>query len=273
MNINVENVLPCRDNQGMALQSQLPPAEQLRIIRQRCGLSMAEMAKLLDFKGSSSYQRYEDPTIYPDVLPLKFAQKLLASVLGKGEPPLSRSDIMALAGLTADDAQGFSLNHSDASSVGELSSPTQMPAPALPGSAQTFEMLPLFDIRVSAGPGALVEHDGQPTGYLPFDAAWLRSISQAPVNKLALLRVSGDSMWDTLHDGDQILVDLSARRPSQDAIYVLRHDDALLVKRLQVRFDVQKIEVISDNPKYKAYLASPDDIRVVGRVVWMGRQV
>lgn len=272
MIINVENVQPCRDNQGMALQSKLPPAEQLRIIRQRCGLSMAEMAKLLDFKGSSSYQRYEDPTIYPDVLPLKFAQKLLASVLGKGEPPVSKLDIMALAGLTTDDVPGSLAALNDRKDVDERDIPNNNPRPTAPNS-QTFEMLPLFDIRVSAGPGALIEHDGEPSGYLPFDAAWLRSISQAPIKKLALLRVSGDSMWDTLHDGDQILVDLSAKKPSQDAIYVLRHDDALLVKRLQVRFDVQKIEVISDNPKYRAYLASPDDIRVVGRVVWMGRQV
>lgn len=248
----------------MVFRSELPPAEKLRAIRQRCGFSMAELAKLLDFKGSSSYQRYEDVAVYPGELPLKLVQKLLPIVEGRGTPPVTKSDVLALAGLP----EAFPVDEAH----GHVPSPDEtLGTPEAP--VDSFQMIPLFDVRVSAGPGALVETDGQPVGHVPFDPAWLKSITYAPPQKLALVRISGDSMWETLHDGDQALVDLTVRKPSRDGIYVLRHEEDVLVKRLQVRFDVQKIEVISDNPKYKSYLASPEDVKVVGRVIWIGRQV
>lgn len=51
-----------------------PVTETLKALRERAGLSMAEMAKLLGYKGASSYQRYEDSETYnegyllPDLL-------------------------------------------------------------------------------------------------------------------------------------------------------------------------------------------------------------
>ncbi|WP_142847252.1 helix-turn-helix transcriptional regulator [Telmatospirillum sp. J64-1] len=136
-----------------------------------------------------------------------------------------------------------------------------------------YAFLPRFDIRASAGPGALVEDDGQPLGFQPFEYQWLRGVTTAPITKLALIRVSGDSMWETLHDGDHVLVDRTKTTPSRDGIYVLRYGDELLVKRIMVRLEGGSIDVISDNPRYPSQTVSPTSLSILGRVVWVGRQV
>jgi hypothetical protein len=76
--------------------STLPIAERLRAIRNRTGMGMDRFAKLIGLPGGSSLQRYEDPTIARTHLPVDLVQKLL-KVVGIGEPPITRHEIMALA--------------------------------------------------------------------------------------------------------------------------------------------------------------------------------
>jgi len=69
---------------------------KLKDLRTRAGLTMKEMAKLLGYKGASSYQAYET-TYKRDTLPLPLAQKLLPLV-GQGKPPITSRDIYELVG-------------------------------------------------------------------------------------------------------------------------------------------------------------------------------
>ena len=70
----------------------------------------------------------------------------------------------------------------------------------------------------------------------------------------------------TLRDGDEILVDRTPR-PRRDGIHVVRAGDALLVKRLDTgRPGV--IALVSDNPAYRTIELAPDEVEVIGRVVW-----
>src|SRR3546814_2525614 len=67
------------------------------------------------------------------------------------------------------------------------------------------------------------------SSYLP---KWLRGLGADP-RALSIIRVAGDSMAPTLIDGDDILVDGGdAAGRLRDGIYVLRMDDALMVKRI-----------------------------------------
>jgi phage repressor protein C with HTH and peptisase S24 domain len=129
-------------------------------------------------------------------------------------------------------------------------------------------------IAVSAGPGSLVvEELGKP--YLAFDERWLRSLTPTPPAKLSIVRVEGDSMSPTLNSGDDILVDLGdGAERLRDGIYVLRADDALVVKRIAIHPVGRRVTVQSDNPAYPDW---PDcgigEINCVGRVIWAGRRV
>ncbi len=89
-----------------------------------------------------------------------------------------------------------------------------------------------------------------------------------------MIRVDGDSMTPTLSDGDDILVDREdGAGRLRDGIYVLRIEDALVVKRLAVG-PGGRLSVRSDNDAYPGWPdVEPDSIDVVGRVVWVGRRI
>lgn len=73
-------------------------------------------------------------------------------------------------------------------------------------------------------------------------------------------------MQNTLRDGDEILVD-RAPSPLRDGIHVVRSGDALMVKRLDLaRPGV--LALVSDNPAYRTIELAPDEVQVIGRVVW-----
>ena len=129
-------------------------------------------------------------------------------------------------------------------------------------------------VRVSAGPGAVVTEElGKPC--FAFDERWLKALTPSQPAKLSIVRVEGDSMAPTLNAGDDILVDLgdSAER-LRDGIYVLRIDDAVVVKRLALNPTGRRVTVQSDNPAYPDW---PDcslaDLKPIGRVIWAGRRV
>ena len=129
-------------------------------------------------------------------------------------------------------------------------------------------------VRASAGPGA-IPNDERTKAYFAFDERWLRKLTGAVANDLTLIRVEGDSMSPTLADGDDILIDRSdAGERLRDGIYVLRIEDALMVKRLALHPITHRVTVQSDNPAYSDW---PDcrieDIHCIGRVIWAGRRV
>jgi phage repressor protein C with HTH and peptisase S24 domain len=129
-------------------------------------------------------------------------------------------------------------------------------------------------VAVSAGPGAIVTQElGKP--YFAFDEGWLKALTPSSPSNLSIVRVEGDSMAPTLNAGDDILVDLGdAGNGLRDGIYVLRIDDALVVKRIALNPIGRRLTVQSDNPAYPDWPdCSLDEIKPIGRVIWSGRRI
>jgi transcriptional regulator with XRE-family HTH domain len=76
----------------------VPIATRLKELRERAGLSMAEMARLLGLKGASSYQRYEDPSTFKRKYLPREKVDLLIQLVGRGSPPITIVEIETLAG-------------------------------------------------------------------------------------------------------------------------------------------------------------------------------
>ena len=147
------------------------------------------------------------------------------------------------------------------------------PPPRL-AMGQGLVTVPRLDVGASAGAGAL-DRDEAARGRMGFDAHWLRRLGIADASRLSVIQVEGDSMAPTLADGDEILVDQSdGAERLRDGIYVLRIDDALLVKRLALSPVRGRVAVRSDNDAYPGW---PDcdigSIQIVGRVAWVGRKL
>ena len=133
--------------------------------------------------------------------------------------------------------------------------------------------IPVYDIRASAGNGMVI-HDENILYHISFRLDFLHRVSNAPLEKLSVITVDGDSMEPTLSPEDTVLIDRTQTTPKKDGIYVLRYDDSLLVKRL--RYDPQRriVTIISDNDRYPPLdITDLDCLHVIGRVLWLGRRV
>ncbi len=129
-------------------------------------------------------------------------------------------------------------------------------------------------VMVSAGPGSLVTEElGKP--YFAFDERWLKALTPSSPTNLSIVRVEGDSMSPTLSAGDDILVDLGDLvERLRDGIYVLRIDDALMVKRIALNPVGGRVTIRSDNPSYPDWPdCNLDDVNPIGRVIWSGRRI
>lgn len=133
--------------------------------------------------------------------------------------------------------------------------------------------VPRLDVGASAGAGGLVEDD-RAEAMFAFDRRWLRRLSQSP-DRLAIIRVDGDSMVPTLNHGDDIMVDSGdGAARLRDGIYVLRRDGVLLVKRLACALTSGHVTIVSDNSAYPTERQIPvSELDIVGRVLWAGRRV
>jgi len=84
-----------------------------------------------------------------------------------------------------------------------------------------------------------------------------------------------DSMMPTLNDGDVVLVDMNQRSPVLPGIFVLHDGMGLVAKRLEyVRMsDPPRLQIISDNYQYSPYECTAEEVNIVGRVRWYGREM
>jgi phage repressor protein C with HTH and peptisase S24 domain len=147
----------------------------------------------------------------------------------------------------------------------ELGAPEEN-SPASPGKPARGDWVdvPRLALGAAAGAGRLAGEE-LAIGAFRFSSRWLREQGLDPAH-LSAIRVEGDSMEGTLRDGDEILVD-RAPRPLRDGIHVVRTGDTLLVKRL----DTSRpglLALVSDNPAYRPIELAPDEVQVIGRVVW-----
>jgi phage repressor protein C with HTH and peptisase S24 domain len=145
-----------------------------------------------------------------------------------------------------------------------------------PAEAQGGGLVPVKRVlvRASAGPGALPDSE-HAHPYFGFDERWLRALTHSPADDLSIIRVEGDSMAPTLNAGDDILVDPGdCAERVRDGIYVLRADEALVVKRLALHPAGRRVTVQSDNPAYPDWPdCDIDELQCIGRVIWAGRKI
>ena len=143
-----------------------------------------------------------------------------------------------------------------------------------PVDIDEFVFVPRYDIQAAAGHGQLVG-DEQPMFAMAFRRYWIENYVTRDIKKLSVISVKGDSMEGVLNDGDTILINHSQTTP-RDGLYVLRLNENLLVKRLQL-IPGGIVNVISANEAYPTFeidLKNPtDDVAIIGRVEWFGRSI
>jgi phage repressor protein C with HTH and peptisase S24 domain len=136
---------------------------------------------------------------------------------------------------------------------------------------EELHRVPKVRARLDAGGGSF-EVDSDVEGHYAFRRQWLRSKGQP--DQMVLMEVTGDSMEPVLCDGDTVLIDQSQRRVFAGGIYAVGVQDTILVKRVEKH--PYRLALISANPGYSPIYLMGDEIdtvRIIGRVVWMCRDM
>ena len=138
---------------------------------------------------------------------------------------------------------------------------------------EEFALIPGYNVEVAAGSGAFPDGE-ESTRKLAFRHKWLSFRGLKPEN-LVLVFAKGDSMEPTINDNNTLMIDTSNRELSDGHIYVIRTDGHLIVKRIQMLWN-KGILLLSDNKEYREQQIEPneaDDLEVIGKVVWIGKDV
>lgn len=146
--------------------------------------------------------------------------------------------------------------------------PASSPARATP----QFRTITEYDIRASAGDGALTSEENVRSQW-PFDSSYLSDFLGLSTNDLAIIEVRGDSMEPTLSSGDRVMVHLADKQISQPGIFIIYDGGGTVIKRVEKIPGQDKLVLISDNPLHTRYEISGDDVQIVGRVVWAAKRL
>lgn len=135
-------------------------------------------------------------------------------------------------------------------------------------SEYDFCLVPYFEeVRVAAGYGSF--NMDEKIEKLPLPKSWIRGREHS-LPHLFFVIAYGDSMYPTFGDGDFLLVDSSIKDFQGDAIYIIRVDEVVFVKRLQW-VSSRKLLIVSDNKEQypQQHLALDDDIsfQILGKVL------
>lgn len=228
-------------------------SRKLKLLRQRAGLSIRQVAQALGMEYGSSYQHYEDRFKKP-LLPLELVLKLVPIFAPAG---IEAVELYALAGVDA---------------TGERpSSPIGTNGPKSEATGRILR-IPELDVRAAAGDGLtgrgekIVDEWALPSGMV-------RHYSTAPASDLRIITVMGDGMEPTLQPGQRILVDTGDRNPSPPGVFVVWDGLGLVVKRCQVvpHTAPPRVRITSDNPKYDVYERTLAEAYIQGRVIGQWR--
>lgn len=134
-------------------------------------------------------------------------------------------------------------------------------------------MLPEYDVRLSAGPGFVVDAETTRREW-PYPRFLIVDTLGIQPARATVQEVIGDSMEPTLSSGDYVVIDMADARIGLPGIFAVWDGDALVCKRVEriPGTDPRKVMLRSDNPLHGAYEVAEEDVRIIGRVRWITRR-
>lgn len=205
-------------------------ANRMRNLRDRSGIPMGQMAKLMGYKDASSIQRYFDAgKLKTGYLKRDFVAKVEKVLLGKGSPPITRPEIWELAG------PEFNFGNLEASNAVIVSQ-----------NVTSGNKIPVYGSAVGGVDGEFAMNGG--ILYEVVAPPVLNNVTGAYA-----VQVSGESMEPRYFDGELAYVNPHRRVVKGDFVIVQIHseieDDPPLafVKRF-VRHNAVELVVAQFNP-------------------------
>jgi phage repressor protein C with HTH and peptisase S24 domain len=141
-----------------------------------------------------------------------------------------------------------------------------------PEKSGEFVFIPRYSAKEAVRSGSGV---GMSTAAIAFRRLWIEHYLNADPGELRVLSVRGEPMETVSEDRDFILVNVASRSVS-GGMYALSIDGEVIVRHTQ-RLPGGILEVRGAGETYPSFTVSladmPEGFSVIGRVVWVGRQV
>lgn len=129
------------------------------------------------------------------------------------------------------------------------------------------DLVEIAQIDTSYGLGAVIMDEVATPEMRTFSRAWLRQITSSPPEELYWGRGRGNSMAETINDGDPLLIDRGQQSVRDtDLIWAFAVGDVGAIKRLRPVPD-GNVRILSDNPAVPPDSAHGSEIHIFGRVI------
>lgn len=143
--------------------------------------------------------------------------------------------------------------------------------PVVGASENDLPMVGIQFIEQDFGLGATFTNDHAQVDVIQFPKVWVETVSISPPSLLTWATGSGDSMSPTIEHGDMVLIDRSKTDvDEQDQLWAFTVGDTASIKRLRRKGD--RYQIFSDNPSVRPDEEPIDFVRIVGRVVFVGKR-
>lgn len=232
---------------------------QLVELKDRSGLSIRSIARAMGYQNASSIQRYFSSDYAKPALPADFVAKLLPVLVGKGERPISREEILALAPVTLTDLEAAS-------------------APSQAATALEIKGQVAAGLWMEAG---LFETDDTRKTTIAGDLRF-------PGKCQYLLQINGESLNRIARNGDLILcldyLDAGIEIKSGDLVVVERSRDGghtieRTAKRIVRRNGTIELQPESDDPRFQdpvlfnEHDEEATEVRIIAKILSVIRQL
>lgn len=127
-------------------------------------------------------------------------------------------------------------------------------------------MIPRRNVMLSAGLG-IVNHDDDVDDEVPVSRRLLTELGIQP-EKAHFIKAAGDSMEETIADGDDVLINMGDTALRSEGIYAVQVGELAMIKRVQPFAMLDTVTLLSDNPRYPSTTikrGEQDQFRVIGR--------
>ncbi len=147
----------------------------------------------------------------------------------------------------------------------------RVPRPDVPPTRNSSEgetaSVMRMDLSYAMGPGTNLDNSYVEAEPVIFDLGFLRSLTPSPPSALRIVSGVGDSMFPTIHDREDLIIDTNQRVLNMhDRIWAISLFGAGALKRLRA-ISRDRLLVISDNPDVPDQEVGVDDVTIVARLV------
>lgn len=233
---------------------------------------MEDAARLLGFARASSYQYYESPTGFDrERLPAHIMDKLRATFVGLGLPPITAAEVDALNDGSAVSAEQKNppIVGGDVTLVGAHADAVLLLLKQTYGV--DFTRLPVYSCASETDARLAVARRK------PKQSTLLSATNAAALGdpaSLAVVIVDSDNMQPTIRSNAFVIMDTRPDHIAGEGVYAVVLGGRIAFRRCQHDAATGLIRLSNDNPCYPAVdIVDPLKLDVVGRAVWVAQRL